>query len=454
MFGKIQRIHFVGIGGIGMSGIAEVLVNLGYQVRGSDQKESAALERLRGLGVAVHVGHDARNVGDAQVVVISSAVGSDNPEVLAAHAAKIPVIPRGEMLAELMRMKHGIAVAGSHGKTTTTSMVAHILSQGGLDPTIIVGGKLGTIGSNAKLGKGSLLVAEADESDGSFLMLTPTLAVITNIDREHLDHYRDLDEIKEAFVAFGNKVPFYGSVFACIDCPNVASILPRLKRPVRTYGTNPQVDIRALDIRQEECRTHFRVRVSGEDFGAFSLGIPGDHMVLNALAAIGIALEMGLERTAIQASLAGFTGADRRFQRKGERKGVLVVDDYGHHPTEIAATLAAARKGFPDRRIVAAFQPHRYTRTQALLEEFGHAFFDADVVVVTDIYAASEEPIPGLTGASLVESILAHGQREAHYVPRIEDLPAALDGLTLPGDLLLTFGAGTITNVGPRFLAL
>jgi UDP-N-acetylmuramate--alanine ligase len=454
VFGKIQRIHFVGIGGIGMSGIAEVLVNLGYQVRGSDLKESASTKRLQGLGVTVHIGHEARNIGNAQVVVISSAVRSDNPEVLAAHAAKIPVIPRGEMLAELMRMKYGIAVAGSHGKTTTTSMVAQILSQGGIDPTIIVGGKLGTIGSNAKLGKGPFLVAEADESDGSFLMLTPTMAVITNIDREHLDHYRDLDEIKEAFVAFGNKVPFYGSIFACIDCPNVAAILPRLKRPVRTYGTNPQVDIRALDLRQEECRTHFRVRAFGEDLGAFSLGIPGDHMVLNALAAIGVALEMDIEREIIQASLAGFTGADRRFQKKGERKGVLVIDDYGHHPTEIASTLAAARKGFPRRRIVVAFQPHRYSRTKALLEEFGHAFFDADVVVITDIYAASEEPIPGVSGQALVEEVLAHGQREARYVPRIEDLPEALDELTVPGDLLITFGAGSITNVGPQFLAL
>ena len=454
MFGKIQRIHFVGIGGIGMSGIAEVLVNLGYKVGGSDLKEGPTTERLRNLGVTVHIGHDAKWIQDTQVVVISSAVKSDNPEVLAAHAAKIPVIPRGEMLAELMRMKYGIAVAGSHGKTTTTSMVAQVLSQGGIDPTIVIGGKLGAIGSNAKLGKGPFLVAEADESDGSFLMLTPTLAVITNIDREHMDHYRDLDEIKDAFVAFGNKIPFYGSVFACIDCPNVAAILPRLRRPVQTYGTNPQVDIRALDLQQEGCRSHFKVRAFGQDLGSFSLGIPGDHMVLNALATIGVALEMGVEREIIRASLANFTGADRRFQKKGERKGVIVVDDYGHHPTEIAATLAAARKGYPDRRIVVAFQPHRYTRTQALLEEFGRAFFDADVVVITDIYAASEVPIPGISGQTLMEAILAHGQREAHYVPRIEDLPKALDEITTSGDLLMTFGAGNITNVGPQFLAL
>jgi len=454
VFGKIQRIHFVGIGGIGMSGIAEVLVNLGYQVSGSDIKDGATTQRLRGLGVTIHIGHDAANVAGAQVVVISSAVRGDNPEVIAAHTAKIPVIPRGEMLAELMRMKYGIAMAGSHGKTTTTSMVAQTLSQGGIDPTIVIGGKLGAIGSNAKLGKGPFLVAEADESDGSFLMLSPTIAVITNIDREHLDHYKDLDEIKDAFVAFGNKIPFYGSVFVCMDCVNVAAIRPRLRRQVRTYGTNPQVDIRATDIVQDAWRTSFKVRAYGEDLGSFSLGVPGHHMVLNALATIGVALEMGVDREIIHASLASFTGADRRFQKKGERKGVLVVDDYGHHPTEIAATLAGARKGFPDRRIVAAFQPHRYTRIQALLDEFGQAFFDADVVVVTDIYAASEPPIPGLSGQSLVESLQSHGQREVHYVPRVDDLPKALDGLTREGDLLMTFGAGTITNAGPAFLAL
>jgi UDP-N-acetylmuramate--alanine ligase len=285
-------------------------------------------------------------------------------------------------------------------------------------------------------------------------MLSPTIAVITNIDREHLDHYKDLDEIKEAFIAFGNKIPFYGSVFACMDCVNVAAIRPHLKRQVRTYGTNPQVDIRAQDIVQEGWRTSFRVRAYGEDLGTFSLGVPGEHMVLNSLATIGVALEMGVPREIIDASLANFTGADRRFQKKGERGGVIVVDDYGHHPTEIAATLAAARKGFPERRIVVAFQPHRYTRTKALLQEFGQAFFDADVVLVTDIYAASESPIPGLTGRTVVEALLAHGQREAHYVPKVDDLPKTLDGLTKPGDLLMTFGAGTITHVGPQYLAL
>ncbi len=452
MFGKIQHIHFVGIGGIGMSGIAEVLANLGYRVSGSDAKESTTVERLRGLGITVHLGHDANHIAGAQVVVISSAVKGDNPEVVAAHLQKVPVIPRGEMLAELMRMKYGIAVAGSHGKTTTTSMVAQILSQGGLDPTIVIGGKLGTIGSNAKLGKGPYLVAEADESDGSFLLLNPSLAIITNIDREHLDHYKDLAEIEAAFEIFGNKVPFYGSVFLCMDDTNAAAIRPRLKRQVHTYGTNPQVDIRARDIRQDGFRTHFKVTAFGEDLGAFSLGVPGHHMVLNALAALGVALELGVDREILRASLASFTGAERRFTKKGEREGVLVVDDYGHHPTEIAATLAGARAGFPDRRIVAAFQPHRYTRTKALLEEFGRCFFEADVVVVTDIYAAGEPPIPGITGETVVEALRGHGQKEVHLVGRVEDLPAALRKLTHPGDLLITFGAGTITQVGPAFL--
>ena len=454
MFGKIQRIHFVGIGGIGMSGIAEVLANLGFRVSGSDMKDSAITERLRSLGIAVHLGHDAKCIEDAQVVVISSAVKSDNPEVVAALQAKIPVIPRGEMLAELMRLKSGIAVAGSHGKTTTTGMIAQVLSMGGVDPTIVIGGKLGTIGSNAKLGQGEYLLAEADESDGSFLMLSPTLAVITNIDREHLDHYKDLAEIQEAFVAFANKIPFYGTVFICLDDANAAAVLPQLKRPVRTYGTNRQADLQARDITQEGFRTQFKVSEAGQDLGAFEMGVPGHHMVLNALAAIGVARELGVKLELIREALSGFTGADRRFTKKGEKDGVLVVDDYGHHPTEIAATLAAARKGFPERRIVAAFQPHRFTRTSALLEEFGRAFFDADAVVVTEIYAAGESPIPGITGESVVESLRAHGQKEVHFVPKLNELPEILKDFTKPGDLLLTFGAGTITNVGPAFLAL
>ncbi len=454
LFGTIQHIHFVGIGGIGMSGIAEVLVNLGFRVSGTDLKESAVTERLRSLGIEVNLGHEAKHIEGAQVVVISSAVREDNPEVLAAQAAKIPVIPRGEMLAELMRLKRGIAVGGSHGKTTTTSMIAQILSQAGLDPTIVIGGKLGILGSNAKLGKGDYLVAEADESDGSFLILNPTLAVITNIDREHLDHYKDIEEIRAAFVEFANKVPFYGSVFACMDDPNVARVRPLLKRQVRTYGTNAQVDIRAHDIHQDGFVSTFSVTAFGEALGDFSINVPGHHMVLDALAAIGVALELGVARDQIRTSLATFDGAERRFTRKGEKDGVLVVDDYGHHPTEIAATLKAARKGFPERRIIAAFQPHRYTRTKALLEEFSRAFFEADVVVITDIYAANEPPIPGLSGASVVKGLRAHGQREVHSIPKVEDLPEFLKSLTKEGDLLITFGAGTITNVGPAYLAL
>ncbi len=454
MFGTIQHIHFVGIGGIGMSGIAEVLVNLGFKVSGTDLKESATTERLRSLGIRVDLGHEAKHIEGAQVVVISSAVPTNNPEVMAAHEAKIPVIPRGEMLAELMRLKQGIAVGGSHGKTSTTSMIAQVLSQAGLDPTIVIGGRLGILGSNAKLGKGDYLVAEADESDGSFLMLSPTLAVITNIDREHLDHYKDIEEIRAAFVDFANKVPFYGSVFACMDDPNVAHVRPLLKRQVRTYGTNPQVDIRAQDIRQEGFFSSFQVTAFGEELGEFSINVPGQHMVLNALAAIGVALELGVAKDLIRESLATFSGAERRFTFKGEKLGVLVVDDYGHHPTEIAATLKAARKGFPERRILAAFQPHRFTRTQALLEEFSRAFFEADVVVLTDIYAAGEAPIPGLTGQSLVEGLRAHGQREVHYAPRVEELPAFLKTLSREGDLLLTFGAGSITHAGPAFLEL
>jgi UDP-N-acetylmuramate--alanine ligase len=454
VFGKIQKIHFVGIGGIGMSGIAEVLVNLGYQVSGSDLREGPVTERLKAMGVSIRLGHDASCIEGAQAVVISSAVKADNAEVMAAHAAKIPVIPRGEMLSELMRMKQGIAVAGSHGKTTTTSMIAQVLSHAGLDPTIVIGGKLGILGSNAKLGKGQLLVAEADESDGSFLLLNPTHAVITNIDREHLDHYRDLDEICDAFQAFANKVPFYGAVFLCMDDANASAVRPRINRRVVTYGTNPQVEIRARDIRQDGFRTRFKVEALGHDLGEFSLNVPGHHMVLNALAAIGVALELDVPAEAIREALSTFSGAERRFTKKGEKDGVLVVDDYGHHPTEIAATLKAARKGFPERRIVAAFQPHRYTRTQALLEEFGRAFFEADVVVLTEIYAASEAPIPGVTGEALAAALRAHGQRDVRFVAKVEDLPAELKALCRAGDLLLTFGAGSITHAGPGFLEL
>ena len=454
MFGKIRHIHFVGIGGIGMSGIAEVLANLGYQVSGSDLKESPVTQRLKSLGIRVTLGHEASHIVGAQVVVISSAVNNDNPEVLAAKNAKIPVIPRGEMLAELMRMKYGIAIAGSHGKTTTTSMIAQVLSNSGIDPTIVIGGKLGIIGSNAKLGNGQFLVAEADESDGSFLILSPTIGVITNVDLEHVDYYKNIYDVMDAFTAFGNKIPFYGSLFICADDPNLAIIQPNLKRRVITYGIDNLADIRATDIRTKGWRTGFQVQAYGNNLGSFLLEVPGHHMVLNALATIGVAMELDVDITIIRDSLSNFTGAERRFQKRGEHNNIMVIDDYGHHPTEITATLKAARQCFPDRRVVVAFQPHRYTRINALLEEFGRAFRYADKVLVTDIYAAGEQPIPGITGRSLFNAILACGSTDVSYVPKIEDLAKTLQRDTSPGDLVITMGAGSITSVGASFLSL
>lgn len=454
MFGKIQHIHFVGIGGIGMSGIAEVLINLGYKVSGSDLKESLVTERLKGLGAHVILGHDAGNIKNAQVVVISSAINENNPEVLFAKRAKIPVIPRGEMLAELMRMKYGIAVAGSHGKTTTTSMIAQVLSNGGIDPTIVIGGKLGTIGSNAKLGNGQFLVAEADESDGSFLMLSPTIGVITNVDLEHIDYYKDIYDIMDAFTTFGNKIPFYGSLFICADDDNLATMRPKFKRRVITYGTNSQVDIQATNIQMQGWRTSFQVRAYGNNLGSFSLEVPGHHMVLNALATIGVAMELDVNISTIRNSLSNFTGAERRFQKRGEHNGIMVIDDYGHHPTEIVATLKAARQGFPDRRVVVAFQPHRYSRINALLEEFGQAFRHADKILITDIYAAGEQPIAGITGQSLLDTISASGSLDVSYIAKIEDVAKTLQHTTKPGDLVITMGAGNITSVGVSFLAL
>ena len=454
MFGKIQHIHFVGIGGIGMSGIAEVLVNLGYKVSGSDLKDSKATQRLKNLGVNIFIGHKASHINGTQVIVMSSAVNDDNPEVLAAKSVKIPVIPRGEMLAELMRMKYGIAVAGSHGKTTTTSMISQVLSNSGADPTIVIGGKLGTIGSNAKLGSGQFLVAEADESDGSFLMLSPTIGVITNVDLEHVDYYKNLNEIKNAFIAFGNKIPFYGSLLICTDDHNLATLQSKLRRRVITYGTNSDVDIKATDICTKGLRTNFKVRAYNKDLGKFSLGVPGHHMVLNALATIGVAIELDVDIATIHDSLSNFTGAERRFQKLGEHNNIIVIDDYGHHPTEIAATLQAARQGFPDRRIIVAFQPHRYTRIGALLGEFGQAFRNADKILITDIYAAGEQPVVGITGRSLVDSILDNGQTNVFCTPNVEDLAGVLHEYAMPGDLIITMGAGSITSVGAAFLAL
>jgi UDP-N-acetylmuramate--alanine ligase len=451
MFKKIQRIHFVGIGGIGMSGIAELLLNLGYEVSGSDLKPGSTTRRLSALGGKIHSGHAAENVHDANVVVVSSAVRADNVEVLEAKKLQIPVIPRAEMLAELMRLKYSVAIAGAHGKTSTTSMVATVLVRGGYDPTVVIGGRLNAFGSNAKLGKGEFLVAEADESDGSFLKLSPTLAVVTNIDREHLDHYADLAEIQAAFVVFVNKVPFYGAAVLCLDDPNVQTIIPRVERRIITYGTSNQADLVASRIEYRAFGCSYQIRYHGNPLGSVALQIPGQHSVLNSLAAVAIGLELEIPVEKIIAALGSFQNADRRFQIKGEQSGVLVVDDYGHHPTEIMATLCAARSS-SDRRIVAVFQPHRYTRTQALAEEFARAFNNADVVIVLPIYAAGEDPIAGVTAAKLADRIKKHGHRDVTYAP---DFPAALQmlqGRLQASDLLITFGAGDVWKIGEEWL--
>ena len=451
MFRKIQKLHFVGIGGIGMSGIAELLLNLGYRVSGSDMRKSAVTDRLEALGGKVFTGHSASNVEGANVVVISSAVRPDNVEVVEAKRLQIPVIPRAEMLAELMRLKYAVAVAGSHGKTTTTSMIATVLVHGGFDPTAVIGGRLNAFGSNAKLGNGDFLVAEADESDGSFLKLTPAIAVITNIDREHLDHYADLEEIKSAFVAFANKVPFYGAAVSCLDDPNVQAILPRIERRIVTYGTSDRADLVASHIEFLDFATSCQVRYKGNPLGTLRLRIPGTHGILNALAAVATGLEVEIPFDKIASALASFQNADRRFQVKGEHNNVLVVDDYGHHPTEIAATLAAARKAC-DRRIVTVFQPHRYSRAKALEKEFARAFHDADVLIVVPIYAAGEEPLPGITAERLVEQIKKLGHRDVRYAKDFSDAQKILGDTLQGGDLLLTLGAGDIWKVGEEFL--
>jgi UDP-N-acetylmuramate--alanine ligase len=451
MFKKIQKLHFVGIGGIGMSGIAELLLNLGYRVSGSDLKSSPITERLAALGGKISVGHKVENVGDANVVVISSAVRPDNIEVLEAKRRQIPVIPRVEMLAELMRLKYGIAIAGAHGKTSTTSIVATILVQAGFDPTVVIGGRLNALGSNAKLGKGDFLVAEADESDGSFLKLSPTIAVVTNIDREHLDHYADLAEIQEAFTAFVNKVPFYGSAILCLDDPNVQTIIPRVQRPIVAYGTSNQADLTASHIEFRDFGASYEVRYRGMFLGEIRLQIPGQHSVLNSLAAVATGLELEIPFETIASALAGFQNADRRFQVKGDKGGILVVDDYGHHPTEIIATLSAARRAC-DRRIVAVFQPHRYTRTKALEEEFARAFYHADVLLVLPIYAAGEEPLPDVSGQRLVDKIKKYGHRNVTFAPNFASAGLELKSKLKNGDLLITLGAGDVWKIGEQFL--
>ncbi len=454
MYGKIEKVHFVGIGGIGMSGIAEVLLNLGYKVSGSDLRGSDITERLAGFGAEIGIGHQAENLKNVDVVVISSAVHDDNAEVIEARRLHVPVIPRAEMLAELMRMKYGIAIAGTHGKTTTTSMAASILGHAGIDPTIVIGGKLNAIGTNAQLGQGKFLVAEADESDGSFLLLSPTIAVVTNIDADHLDHYSGIEEIKDTFVKFINKVPFYGMAVLCLDDPNIRSILPQVKKRYTTYGLSSQADIRATHVKHDGFRTSFVAHFKGYRLGEISYNMPGAHNVLNAMACIAVALELDVPFLAIQEGFAKFGGVGRRFTVKGEPKGIMVVDDYGHHPAEIKATLAAARQGWPERRIVAVFQPHRYSRTHELFSDFVTAFYDADVLLLTDVYAAGEQPIAGATAGRLAEETRRHGQKDVTYIADRALLPEHLAALVKKGDIVITLGAGNIWQQGDALVKL
>jgi UDP-N-acetylmuramate--alanine ligase len=452
MFKRYQQIHLVGVGGSGMSGIAEILLNLGYRVTGSDLKRNDAVERLEGLGAKVCVGHDAANIEGAHVVVYSSAVSRDNIEVQVARHRGVPVIPRAEMLAELMRLKYGIAVAGTHGKTTTTSMIGAVLAEARLDPTIVVGGRVSSFGSHARLGQGEYLVAEADESDGSFLKLTPTIAVVTTIDAEHLDYYESLERIREAFTAFVSKVPFYGSAVLCLDQPNIQMLMPQISKRMITYGLESGADLVARRLHLSGMTSRFEVVYRGAPVGECTLSIPGSHNVSNALAAIGVGLDLEIPFASIRRALAGFAGVQRRFQILGQVGRITVVDDYGHHPTEIRATLAAAKAGF-DCRLIVLFQPHRYTRTLHLRQDFLTAFNQADVLAVMDVYSASEPVIPGVTGEDLAEGIAAHGHRRVSYVG--SDRARILDHVcevVRPGDLVLTLGAGDVSQIGPELL--
>jgi len=484
VLGKTRHVHFVGVGGIGMSGIAELLANLGYLVSGSDEKRSPVTDRLATMGIRIALGHDAANVGEAEVVVISSAVRPTNPEVVEAGRRHVPVIPRAEMLAELMRLRFAVAVAGAHGKTTTTSMIALALERAGLDPTAVIGGRLSAFGSNARLGRGELMVAEADESDRSFLKLFPSIAVITNIDHEHLENYGSFDDLQQAFVDFANKVPFYGAIVACLDDGNLASVLPRMTRRVVTYGLDStEADLTATDVEMGPlsvtATVHRRARGSsvrpfegalvkpsmgdehGSDgsgerrkarvtLGTLALAVPGRHNLLNALAAVAVGLELGLSFDRVAAGLKDFRGAERRFEIRGEPNGILVVDDYGHHPTEIAAVIAAARTF--GRRIVVAFQPHRYSRTAALMEAFGPALGGADHVVLTDIYAAGEDPIPGVTVEALADAVRRSAAVPLDVVARLDDVVPAVVRVAKPGDIVITLGAGSIGSVPDRLV--
>ena len=452
MFFKPQHLHFTGIGGIGMSGIAEVLLNLGYKISGSDLRLSPTTERLAQLGAQVSAGHAAGNIAGAKAIVVSSAVDARNPEVLEARRLNIPVIPRGELLAELMRLKYGIAIAGSHGKTTTTSMTAAILSEAGLDPTVVVGGKVAAMGgSNARVGHSDFLVVESDESDGSFLKLSPILAVITNIDREHLDHYATIEDIRAAFSEFVNKVPFYGAAIICLDDENVQQIYPAINRRTISYGRSPQTDLTIVDSQCGHFDSRFELELHGRSLGQFHLHVPGLHNILNATAAAAIAMELEVSPDKIREALSGFTGVDRRFQIKGTERGVTVVDDYGHHPTEIRATLAAARV-CDYKRIHVIFQPHRYTRTQALLDEFAKSFHQADTVHLLEIYAASEAPIEGVTAEALAARMREFGHRAVEIDGTAEKAVEAVLGEIRDGDLVLTLGAGNVWQAGELLL--
>jgi UDP-N-acetylmuramate--alanine ligase len=455
--GRTRRVHFVGIGGIGMSGIAEVLANLDYDVSGSDVRRSETTDRLESLGVTLAIGHDAAHVKGADVVVVSSAIGSGNPEVVAARAAHVPVIPRAEMLAELMRLRVGIAIAGAHGKTTTTSMVALMLERAGLDPTAVIGGRLSAFGGNARLGQGQYIVVEADESDRSFLNLTPAFAVITNIDREHMDAYESFDHLVEVFRHFADRVPFYGAVIACADDAAVHALLPTLARRTIAYGFTDGVDVRGIaptsDGVTAGCLVRYREPGAVDRFGEgrLDLAVPGRHNLLNALAAVAVGLELGVSFEQIRQALGEFRGAERRYETRGTARGVRVIDDYGHHPTEIAAVLQAAREGGPER-LVAVFQPHRYSRTRDLLHEFGPALAQADLVVLTDIYPAGETPLPDVTIETLAEAMRATGM-DLHVVPDLAAVPAYVAARLQPGDVVVTFGAGSISGVGDRILS-
>jgi UDP-N-acetylmuramate--alanine ligase len=453
VFLKLRQIHLVGIGGTGMNGIAEVLINLGYSVTGSDLQINPAAQRLKRLGARVHRGHRPENVREADVVVISSAVGPDNVEVQEARRRRIPVIPRAEMLAELMRMKLGIAVAGSHGKTTTTSMVAQVLEAGGFDPTIIVGGRLNTVGAHAKLGAGDFIVAEADESDRSFLYLSPFIALLTNIDREHLDQYQTLEELQNTFVRFANKVPFYSPVILCLDDPHLQALIPRLERRVITYGFSAQAEYTARDHTFEGFSSSSVVFFKDGELGRMKLNVPGKHNILNALAAAAAGRELDIPAETVFEALESFTGTGRRFEPRGEAGGVLVIEDYAHHPTEIRATLEAARRGWP-RRILAVFQPHRYSRLSLLLPEFATAFNQADVLIVAEIYPAGEAPIPGVDGRALYEEVIRLGHKDAHFEPDLKKIPALVRQLAQPGDLAVFLGAGNISKALPETLRL